>query len=144
MTIYNYIKKRVFTPKELEEDLQLRPNVESKYVEIAKIVKKEVEDNQLFLNPELNLVNLGELLAINRTYLSKSINSVYGKNFNDFINDYRIARANRLLSLSKYRNRPIGDIGKMSGFNSYSSFIRQYRSRYDFAPRDYRNDLYSL
>ena len=65
------------------QKIELDPKIES--------VRNYMEDQKPFLNPDLNLVDLAKELNMNRAQLSEVINSGFSKNFNDFINEYRIS-----------------------------------------------------
>ena len=47
-------------------------------------------EEKIYLDPELNLAQLSDRLNMNRAEVSEIINSGFGKNFNDFVNTYRI------------------------------------------------------
>ncbi len=49
--------------------------------------------DKLYLNPQLKLETLAEKLAIPEKAISSLLNQFVGKNFNDFINEYRVEEA---------------------------------------------------
>ena len=49
-----------------------------------------MEAGRFYQNAELNLRSLAETLDVHPNELSRIINMALGKNFNDFINEYRI------------------------------------------------------
>ena len=48
------------------------------------------EKEQPYLNPELTLSDLADKLKTNTSILSQVINTGFNKNFNDFVNEYRV------------------------------------------------------
>ena len=87
-----------------------------------------VESENLYILHDLNINTLAKKLNTNRTYLSKAINSVSGKSFIEFINEYRIAEAKRLLYSKESELITIDAIGEKSGFNSKATFFRVFKS----------------
>ena len=74
----------------------------------------------------------------NRTYLSEYINTVYRKNFRDWITDLRIESAKRLML-----NNPgmkVQDVSDQTGFLSLSHFSRIFREKEGCTPAKWRND----
>jgi len=92
-----------------------------------------------FLNPELSLEDLCKKLNTNRTYLSTVINTALGKNFNTFINEYRVAEARRILSGGKGHLYSVEDVGRMSGFNTKSSFYSCFKAIIGVPPAYFRD-----
>ena len=87
-----------------------------------------LETEKLYTIPDLNINTLAKKLNSNRTYLSKAINSVSDKSFNEFINEYRIAEAKRLLYSKESDLITIDAIGNKAGFNSKATFFRVFKS----------------
>ncbi|MDD2195681.1 MAG: tetratricopeptide repeat protein [Bacteroidales bacterium] len=90
---------------------------------ILQRMEKLLEKDQLFTRPDLTIEKLAHRLGTNRTYLSQIINEVFYKSYSNFINEYRVDYAMKMLSDpiigSKYS---IDAIAKDSGFNSISNF----------------------
>ena len=83
--------------------------------------------NKPYLNPDFQLSDLRQVLPINRTYLSRFINSAYGCSFYQWVNDLRIEEAKRLM-----REQPelkVQDVADRCGFSSrrvfYQIFTRE-------------------
>ena len=87
-----------------------------------------LDEEKLYTIPDLSINTLAKKLNSNRTYLSKAINSVSGKTFNEFINEYRIAEAKRLLYSKDSELITIEAIGNKAGFNSKATFFRVFKS----------------
>jgi AraC-like DNA-binding protein len=80
-----------------------------------------------FLEPHLNLKMLSKKMRTNPSILSAAINQNFGKNFNDFINEYRV---NEFLSISKnpeFAHYTLLALALESGFNSKSTFNRAFK-----------------
>ncbi len=86
-----------------------------------------VENEKLFLNPELSMSDVAERLQTNTSYLSRAVNEILKKNFPAYINELRIREAQRLLADRNFSNRSIEGIALMSGFRSKSAFNDAFR-----------------
>ncbi|MCK5730630.1 MAG: helix-turn-helix transcriptional regulator [Draconibacterium sp.] len=138
---------------------QIRLNVEFKDDDLAsnlnefkngqsKNLKKQLiqlfDINKIYINSDLRITSISETLKTNRTYISKLINEEFKMNFNEFVNEYRIKEAKKLL-LDKNNNLyTIEHIAEISGFGSVNSFTRVFKSIVGMPPgkfKDQTNDL---
>ena len=90
-----------------------------------------------YLDSELSLKSLSENLEVNTTYLSQIINEHLGKNFNDYINHYRVQEAKDLILDPKEKKINLTDIAFQSGFNSIPSFNRVFKKMTGFNPSQF-------
>lgn len=121
------------SPKK-EMPLEVRANY------VAKI-RHELEIGEIFLDPKLTLSGLAKRISISPHQLSYLINSEWKMNFNEFINSYRIAKAQMLLQDINYQTATIFAIGIDSGFNSESSFYTAFKKATGYSPKRYRETL---
>ena len=84
-------------------------------------------DEQPWLEPELTLAELAHRLRTNTSLLSHVINTGCGQNFNDFVNRYRVAEAERKLQDPRLAHYSLVGIALESGFNSKSTFNRVFK-----------------
>jgi AraC-like DNA-binding protein len=90
-----------------------------------------------FLEPKLTLNTLANELGITVNHLSQVINQFQGKNFYDFINEYRIEEfKTRALSL-KNKHLSLLAIALDSGFNSKSSFNSVFKKHTRMTPSQF-------
>lgn len=80
-----------------------------------------------YLNPDLSLTELAKTLKTNTTILSAVINQRFGRNFNDFINAYRIEEFLKLSKQKDYKNLTLLAIAYDCGFNSKATFNRAFK-----------------
>lgn len=90
-----------------------------------------------FLDPELTLVKLANALKINRSLLSEIINEALQKNFNDFVNEYRVEEVIRQFKEGRQEQLSIMGIATNAGFNSKATFNRVFRKFKGESPSDY-------
>ncbi len=84
-----------------------------------------IDEEQIFLQPNLSVNDLARLLQSNRTYISQIINTEFGSSFYDHINERRIRFA---LKLMKENPALIQEqISQASGFTHVATFSRVFK-----------------
>lgn len=97
-----------------------------------------IREKQYYLDTALTLQKLATHLGTNRQYLSNFINREKQKTFYEYINDFRVEAAKHLLDgWSNGNEHSMEDLAAMSGFNSYSTFLRQFVKKYGVSPSQY-------
>ncbi|WP_299433338.1 tetratricopeptide repeat protein [uncultured Aquimarina sp.] len=105
---------------------------------------KKIESQEYYLRTECNLYNVAKKINTNTSYLSKVINSHFGKNFNTYINDLRINYAIlRLKNDSKFRSYSIKSIAEEVGYKSADSFTKYFKVHTGLLPSFYIKQLKS-
>ena len=89
-----------------------------------------------WLEPELTLAELAARLRTNTSLLSHVINTGCGQNFNDFVNRYRVAEAERKLQDPRLAHYSLVGIALECGFNSKSTFNRVFKKLTDRTPSE--------
>lgn len=97
----------------------------------------QMEKESLYKDPELNLNHTAALLEVHPNILSQAINSIENKNFYDYINRQRIEEFKRLAVLPENRKYTILSLAFESGFNSKTSFNRNFKKYMNCSPRDF-------
>lgn len=95
-----------------------------------------------YLDPGLTLQVLSEKVSIPIRCLSQIINDTYNKNFNDFINSYRIEESIRMLSDRSNGSKTILEIAYYVGFNSKSSFYEAFKKYTGGTPKNYQKSRF--
>ncbi|WP_292943769.1 helix-turn-helix domain-containing protein [Olleya sp. UBA1516] len=107
-------------------------------------IETKIITEQLYLNPNLNLSLLSNLLGLSEGYISQQINTNSEINFNDYINKLRINNAKETLTNKDFNNYTIESIGLESGFNSKSSFYAAFKKFTNQTPVQYKKDVRNL
>ncbi|WP_126244035.1 helix-turn-helix domain-containing protein [Chitinophaga rhizosphaerae] len=92
---------------------------------------------KLFTDPELNLDDLAARLSVNSNTLSQVINSLEQRNFYDYINDLRVQEFKRLAVLPENSRLTLLSIAYEAGFNSKTSFNRNFKKNTGISPREF-------
>ena len=103
---------------------------------LGKQLKVMMEQEKLYCDEELTLPRLITALGVTPHQLSQFLNQHYNKNFNNFINGYRIDDAKKLLIDEPTRNTL--SIALSVGFNSYSAFHSAFRKTTRLSPAGFR------
>ena len=98
---------------------------EGGYSELLERIIKLVNDEKLFLYPNLKVSDLAKQLNSNRNYIYHAINVEMGTSFSDYINGLRVDYASRLLE--ERSELSINDVMTKSGFTSSSAFYRNFK-----------------
>jgi putative ABC transport system permease protein len=134
-----YLRPEVGMPANIPVFLKPSPPAELK--QKGTWLKKVVKENCYYQDPELNLGSLAEKLDLTPHELSRIINVVLKKSFNDFINEYRVAEVARRMQDPANDYITLLGIALESGFNSQSTFTRIFKQMTGKSPMEYKNDL---
>ncbi|NQZ77393.1 MAG: helix-turn-helix transcriptional regulator [Ekhidna sp.] len=104
-------------------------------------VKDAIVEKEQYTNPDLTLKSLSASLNVSTQVLSMIINQKSGKNFNAFVNHYRIEEAMKMLADTEFENFTISAIAFKVGFNSLSSFNSAFKKQTNLTPKTYRQQL---
>ncbi|WP_298317102.1 AraC family transcriptional regulator [uncultured Aquimarina sp.] len=106
-------------------------------IKIKEKIVEFLENEKPFLNPDLNLTELSKMLKIPPPTLSDAINSGFEKNFNDFINSYRVKAVQAMLQEGKQQQLSLLGIAYECGFNSKATFNRVFKKLTNTSPSQY-------
>lgn len=118
---------------------QARPGGNAKIAEADKALVAQaralLEEEKIYREMGLTRAMLAEKLRISEQQASRIINAYFKKNFNEWINGYRVAEAKeRLLT----EDSAVTVIAFEVGFNSIASFNRVFKEMEGVSPTEYR------
>ena len=94
-------------------------------------------NEKLFTESELTLAALAKTLDVHPNHLSQVINSYEGKNFYDYINFHRVEEFKKLAPRPDNQNFTLLSMAYECGFNSKTSFNRNFRKVTGISPSEY-------
>lgn len=102
-------------------------------------LQRLMEEEQVFIEGDLTIRKLAEKLGQHEYKLRQLINSFLGyRNFNDFLNQYRIAEAaKRLVQVDTYR-LPVLTIAMDVGYRTLRPFNKAFKEIHGVTPTEYR------
>jgi len=98
------------------------------------ILRNFIKDKSPFLNPNLSLKELSESIQLHPNKLSWLLNTEFSKNFNDYINQFRINHFKRIALNPKFKHITILGLAYDSGFNSKSVFNTYFKKAEGITP----------
>ncbi|MFL6561885.1 MAG: helix-turn-helix domain-containing protein, partial [Bacillus sp. (in: firmicutes)] len=129
--VVDYITKPV-----IEEELL---NVLSRYERLGRYTEQIVNALQIIhqeYSEKLTLNYLASKIHINPAYLSRKFHEEVGMGFSEYLNDYRLKEAQKMLI--NHPDLSISTISERCGFNSQHYFSQIFRKLTGQSPSDYR------
>jgi AraC-like DNA-binding protein len=119
-------EEKTVTTENVEDNklpLSIRNSIES-------LLQQHCIDNQLYLQHDLNLLQLAKAIGTNRSYLSQYFSSI-GMNYNAYINDLRINHFVSLYHEAVVSQRSINakQLALKSGYRSYNTFREAFKRK---------------
>jgi AraC-like DNA-binding protein len=96
-----------------------------------------MQDERLYADHDIRVAKLADLVGLPEHSLRKKINKQLGyRNFNQFVNRYRIEEAGQ--RLNQQPTIPILSVALDVGFRSISSFNTAFQGQFGMSPTEYR------
>ena len=130
---YSLFHQQIYPPTPvIDESLPKNPALldEATAILFAEKLEAFMEQESPFLNPKLSLRSLAELIEIHPNQLSWILNTQLQKNFNEFVNLYRIAHFKTLVKDPSNKHISIVGLAFESGFNSKTVFNTFFQKGY--------------
>ncbi|MFD2791499.1 AraC family transcriptional regulator [Arenibacter sp. H213] len=96
-----------------------------------------VETKKVYLDNAITLEKLAKDLNTDRYSLSQVINQEFGKNFYEFINDYRVQEVVNMIKNNEGNIKLVTDLIYESGFNNKVSFYKAFKKRHKMTPTQF-------
>ncbi len=120
-------KKSLFTEEEL--------------LRYKKRLNDLMEDDQLYLNPELTLRSLADYMHLPPNHMSQLLNEGLNQNFSDHVNTYRLENFKLKLATDTAHQLTLLAMAYDSGFNSKTVFNTFFKKKMGITPKAYWNQL---
>lgn len=111
----------------------------------TKLIRsKIVNDTIYYINKNIELnITLDEIAknnSVSKYHFHRIFKEDTSMNLFEMISSIRLQKAANLLIVNKYSN--ISEIANACGFNSHSSFIKAFKKKFNYTPKQWRNDAY--
>lgn len=106
--------------------------------EICDKIKSEMEVKEYYLNQNLTIHDFAKEIQISARTISSCINQSVGFNFNEWVNNYRVEIALKMLTDKKNDHLSIEGIGIDSGFKSRSAMYAAFKKKLGKSPGLFR------
>ena len=107
--------------------------------DLMKRITELMETNKIYLNPELKVNDVADALDVHRNTVSSCINKQKECSFNQFVNEYRVEHAMKLMHETS--DKKISAIRLESGFASDTSFFRIFKAATGMTPKEWAAQL---
>lgn len=121
--------------------LPFKPSAPDQLRQKGAWLKRMMIENRYYQDPELSLSLLAEKVGLHTHELSRIINTVLKKSFNDLVNEYRIKDVIRKMQDAAYDHITLLGIAYESGFSSQTTFNRIFRQMTGKSPLEFKNEL---
>jgi AraC-like DNA-binding protein len=103
-------------------------------------LKKAMEIDRLYLDPELSVNKLAGTLGLNAKVVSAALNGYLDKGFNTFVNEYRVKDVKQQLLGPAYDHLTNLGIALNCGFKSEATFHRVFKELTGLSPSAFRKN----
>jgi AraC-like DNA-binding protein len=98
---------------------------------------KAMETDKLYLDPNLTVSLLATHTSLTPKTISAVLNQHLHKNFNEFVNEYRVQAITEKMQQAAFRHLTIAGLAYECGFNSLSTFQRAFKTIKGVTPKEY-------
>lgn len=120
-------KKSLFSKQELES--------------YKKRLQVLMEDDEVFLDPELSLRSLAQYMNLPANHMSQLLNEGFQQNFANYVNTYRLENFKVTLESARSYELTLLALAYDSGFNSKTVFNTFFKNKMGITPKAYWNQL---
>jgi adenylate cyclase len=138
---YNAFQKTIFQTDQTEASAKQKTVLlnTKKAAEYTAKLLAHLSEKEPFLNPDLSLRELASQIEIHPNQLSWLLNNNIGKNYNEFINTYRIEAFKLKAKNPSNAHLTIEGLAYESGFNSRTVFNTSFKKETGLTPKQYIN-----
>jgi AraC-like DNA-binding protein len=136
ITVKFLAQKRLSKPIQIKETETVQKPLEENYLTIFNDLNTLFDTNQWFLKPRLTLTEVSDLTGLQIRDISRAINTVAKKSFNDFINEYRVKHICQVLDAGSPHS--LIRLYTDAGFSSKASFNKVFKEHTGMTPSTYK------
>ncbi|WP_020607521.1 helix-turn-helix domain-containing protein [Spirosoma spitsbergense] len=105
--------------------------------QVTSSLLNAMTNDRLFLDPELTVEKVGQNTGLTPKIISAVLNQHLRKNFNSFINEYRVEEIKQRLTTPAYEHLTLTGIAFECGFNSQATFQRAFKQQTGMSPGEF-------
>ncbi len=125
-----------WSDKRFQVEVAKQPAIVVKNEHQAQI-QRAIQDQKLYLDPNLTLASLAEELSLSPNVTSRTINAGFGQSFTEYINTYRVAEVKRRIEAGDAVQMTILALALDAGFSSKTTFNRVFKEQVGHTPKVY-------
>jgi len=129
-------------PPPVEQRLAAMPEPDVAESRLAGSLQRLMSEERAYRSEDLTVASLALRLSVPEYRLRRLINQRLGhRNFNVFVNGYRLDEARRVLADPGQRGRPVLTIALDAGFQSIGPFNRAFKAATGLTPTEFRRQM---
>jgi AraC-like DNA-binding protein len=109
----------------------------SKYEQEIAAIESYFVKNKPYLKQGYSINEFSLAVSLPAKLVSFLINNHFHKNFNDFVNAYRIAYVEDCINAGELNNYTLYALATRAGFSNKTSFVNAFKKVHNFAPSQY-------
>jgi len=136
---YEALKRTIYSAEVVDEPASQKSTLLDvrTSAEYSSRLLTHITENKPYLNSELSLRELAKQIDIHPNHLSWILNQSIGRNFNEFINQYRIEAFKSIARAQENKKLTIEGLAYESGFNSKTVFNTYFKRETGLTPRQF-------
>lgn len=141
--ILNLVKVKNEELGRLFNKLNLQPvnstvfNENDTTINIANKIDVAIHRDKIYKNKFLTVNDFAIHCNLPQYIISQFLTNYYSKSFNEFINDFRVEEAIKILNSTEKLKYSVEIVGQICGFNSRSAFYNAFKRYTGYTPRQY-------
>lgn len=129
--------------KKKEKELNTGSVDEKRNKETGKLIERLMTENEYYLDHDLTISAFAKEVGVSPRKISTIINQDFRKNFNEWVNDFRVKKARELLESDAENKYSVEGIGMESGFKSRSALYAAFKNKLGRSPGELRSSKLS-
>ncbi|MEM9835194.1 MAG: PAS domain-containing protein [Bacteroidota bacterium] len=110
-------------------------------VQLYEKIRQVMKESRVYLDADLSLRKLADLIDTNTKYLSQVINHFSSVNFLTFINTYRIEAVKQRIKDGEHKELTFFGVAQECGFKNKSTFYKVFRDHTGSTPNEFAKSL---
>lgn len=128
----------MLNPEDEDDTTKKKIIADEELIQLKTQLNQFMVQHKPYLDPDLNLVKLAEMVEIAPHRLSYLINTAYNKNFYTFINGFRIEAAKAHLLNPAMKHYSVLGLAYEAGFNSKTAFNNAFKKFTGLTPSEFK------
>ena len=130
------LRKEILAPADAQQKYRHSRLTHEDGLAVLAALEQLMTGQQAYLNPNLTLAQLAKRAGCSQAQVSQVLNDRLGKSFTTYVNAYRIAEAQRVLTDEPQLN--MDSVAERCGFNSSSTFYSTFKKVAGQTPASFR------